>query len=92
MILRILHLLSRILTALTVRSELALKILALHQQLAVLHRQCWQPRIRKSDRVFWLVWSRFWGNWKESLVIVRPETVLRWHRKRLASYWIRGIA
>ena len=33
--------------------------------------------------------SRFWGNWKETLVIVRPETVLRWHRKRFASYWTR---
>ena len=89
MILTILRLLSWTLTALRVRSELALENLALRQQLAVLHRQHRRPRICKSDRVFWLLLSRFWGNWKETLVIVRPETVLRWHRKRFASYWTR---
>ena len=89
MILTILQLLSWIPTALRLRSELALENLALRQQLAVIHRQHRRPRIRKSDRVFWLLLSRFWGNWKETLVIVRPETVLRWHRKRFASYWTR---
>ena len=89
MILTILRLLSGIWTALRLRSELALENLALRQQLAVLHRQHRRPRIRKSDRVFWLLLSRFWGNWKETLVIVRPETVLRWHRKRFASNWTR---
>jgi hypothetical protein len=74
MILTILRLLSGILTALGLRSELALKNLALRQQLAVLHRQQRRPRIRKSDRVFWFLLSRFWGNWKETLVIVQPET------------------
>jgi hypothetical protein len=87
MILTILRLLSGIRTTLRLRSELALENLSLRQQLAVLHRQHRRPRIRKSDRVFWLLLSRFWGNWKETLVIVRPETVLRWHRKRFASYW-----
>jgi putative transposase len=87
MILTILRLLSGILTTLRLRSELALENLALRQQLAVLHRQHRRPRIRKSDRIFWLLLSRFWRNWKETLVIVQPETVLRWHRKRFASYW-----
>jgi len=89
MILTILRLLSGIRSALRLRSELALENLSLRQQLAVLHRQHRRPRFRKSDRVFWLLLSRFWGNWKETLVIVRPETVLRWHRKRFASYWTR---
>jgi len=89
MILTILRLLSWISTALRGRSELALENLALRQQLAVLHRQQRRPRIRKSDRLFWLVLSRLWGNWKSRLVIVRPETVLRWHRKRFASYLTR---
>ena len=69
MILTILRLFSGIRTALRLRSELALENLALRQQLAVLHRQHRRPRIRKSDRVFWLLLSRFWGNWKETLVI-----------------------
>ena len=30
-----------------------------------------------------------WGDWKETLLLVKPETVLRWHRKRFASYWTR---
>jgi len=54
-----------------------------------LYRQHRRPRLRKSDRVFWLLLSRFWSHWKETLVIVKPETVLRWHRKRFASYWTR---
>jgi putative transposase len=89
MMLIILRLLSLLLAAFRLRSNLALQNLALRQQLAVLHRKHRRPRIRKSDRVFWRLLSRFWGNWKETLVIVRPETVLRWHRKKFASYWTR---
>ncbi len=63
MMLTILRLLSGVLAALRTQSELALANLALRQQLAVLHRQRRRPRIRKSDRVFWLVWSRFWGSY-----------------------------
>ena len=85
----ILRLLLLIPTALRLPSELALENLALRQQLAVLYRQHRRPRLRKSDRVFWLLLSRFWSHWKETLVIVKPETVLRWHRKRFASYWTR---
>jgi hypothetical protein len=39
--------------------------------------------------VFWLFLSRFWVNWREVLIIVKPDTVVRWHRKRFASYWSR---
>ena len=89
MILAILRLLSLVLTALRQRSDLALENLALRQQLAVLRRQRRRPWIRKLDRVFWVILSRFWGDWKETLLLVKPETVLRWHRKRFASYWTR---
>ena len=85
----ILRLLSLILTALRLRSELALENLALQQQLAVLNRHHRRPRLQKSDRVFWLLLSRSWSQWKETLVIVKPDTVLRWHRKRFASCWTR---
>jgi hypothetical protein len=86
MMLTILRVLSLIPTALMLRSELALENLVLRQQLAVLHRQHRRPKLRRSDRIFWLLVSRFWVRWKETLVIVKPETVLRWQRKRFASY------
>ena len=89
MMLTILRLLSLILTALKLRSELALENLALRQQLAILNRRYRRPRLRRSDRVFWLLLSRCWSHWKETLVIVKPETVVRWHRKRFALYWTR---
>jgi putative transposase len=89
MMLTILRLLLLIPTALRLRSELAIENLALRQQLAVLKRRHRRPRLRKSDRFFWLLLSRSWERWKETLVIVKPETVLRWHRRRFASYWTR---
>ncbi len=78
MMLTILRLLSLILTALKLRSELALENLALRQQLAILSRRYRRPRLRRSDRVFWLLLSRCWSHWKETLVIVKPETVACW--------------
>ena len=87
--LAILRLLSLILTTLRLRSELALENLALRQQLAVLNRRHRRPKLRKLDRFFWLLLSRSWERWKETLIIVKPETVLRWHRRRCASYWTR---
>lgn len=87
MILTILRLLSLILTFFRLQSKLALENLALWQQLAVLHRQHRRPRLRKSDRVFWLLLSRSWSQRKGTLVIVKPATALRWNRRRFASYW-----
>jgi hypothetical protein len=89
MILMILRFLSLILTPLRLHSELALENLALRQQLAVLNRQRRRPKLRKLDRLFWVLLSRSWEDWKETLVTVKPETVLRWHRRRFASYWTR---
>jgi len=56
----ILRLLSLILTALRLRSELALENLALRQQLAVLNRRHRRPKLRKLDRFFWILLSRSW--------------------------------
>jgi putative transposase len=87
MILAIFRLLSLIPTALKLRSDLALENLALRQQLAVLKRQVRRPKLRRGDRFFWPLLSCSWRDWKHTLLIVKPETVLRWHRKRFASYW-----
>ena len=85
----LLRLLSLLLTAGRLRSDLALENLALCQQLAVLRRRRRRPCIRKIDRVFWTILSRSWRDWKGTLVMVKPDAVLRWHRKRFASYWTR---
>ena len=62
------------------RSSLAAENLALRQQLAVLHRGQ-RPRLRKRDRIFWVWLSRLWRGWRSALLIVQPETVIRWHRQ-----------
>jgi putative transposase len=89
MMLIILRLVSLILAAFRLRSNLALENLALRQQLAILKRRHPRPKLRMSDRAFWLVLSRAWSHWRETLVIVKPETVVRWHRRRFALYWTR---
>jgi len=61
------------------RAELALENLALRQQLANLRHMSGRPRIRMADRAFWLVLSRMWSRWADVLVIVKPDTVVRWH-------------
>jgi hypothetical protein len=71
------------------RSQRALAIenLALRHQLAVLQRTANRPRLRMADRMLWILLSRFWSCWRESLTIVRPETVIRWHREGFRLYW-----
>ena len=61
--------------------------LALRQQLAVFKRSIKHPRIRKRDRIFWVWLSKIWGGWRSSLIIVQPDTVVRWHRRGFKLYW-----
>ncbi len=67
--------------------ELALENVALRQQLAVLRRSVKRPRLSKVDRVFWVLLRRIWTDWEGVLVIVKPETVVRWHRCGFRRYW-----
>ena len=67
--------------------ELALENLALRQQLTVLKRQYPRPRLRRVDRIFWVWLSTVWSHWRQALMIVRPETVVSWHRKGFRLYW-----
>src|SRR5689334_19467259 len=68
---------------------LVLENLALRQQLAVYKRQQKRPRLTAWDRLFWTTAARHWKDWRKSLVIVHPDTVLRWHRQRFRRYWAR---
>jgi hypothetical protein len=69
------------------RSKQAIVELALRQQLAMFAEKGRRPRIAPADRGFWVLLSRIWSGWKEVLVIVQPETVVRWHRKGFRLYW-----
>ena len=69
------------------RSKLLLEILALRQQLAVLARQQKRPRLKNRDRIFWILISRIFTGWEDCLQLVKPDTVIRWHRKGFRAYW-----
>src|SRR3989475_667115 len=67
--------------------QLALENLALHHQLAVYKKTAARPKLRSSDRLFWAWLSRMWTGRRGALVIVAPETVLRWQRRRFREHW-----
>ena len=69
------------------RAALQLELLAQRQQLAVLKRKTARPCLRSADRLFWVLLSRLWPGWRRALMIVRPETVIAWHRKGFRLYW-----
>src|SRR5712692_7006273 len=69
------------------RNSLGLEILALRQQLSVLKRNNRRPRLSPWDRLFWVFLRRVWSRWAEVLVMVKPETVVRWHRAGFRLYW-----
>ena len=69
------------------RADMALEILALRQQLFVLKRKRPRPPLSPLDRLFWTVLRRTWARWKDVLVIVKPETVVGWHRAGFRLYW-----
>jgi len=69
------------------RSGLVLENLSLRQQLAVLKRRQPRPMLGCIDKLFWIIARRFWSAWKEALIVVTPETVVRWHRAGFRLYW-----
>lgn len=69
------------------RRTLLLENLALRQQLVVLKLRRPRPRLSSFDRLFWIVARRFWPGWEQSLIIVTPKTVIRWHRAGFRLYW-----
>ena len=69
------------------RRQLALENVALRQQLAVYKRAANRPKLRRTDRLFWVILSRLWTGWRKTLVIVAPDTVVRWQRRRFREHW-----
>ena len=66
--------------------QLALENLALRQQLTVYKRAVPRPRLCRTDRLFWATLAKVWAGWRQPLVIVTPNTVLRWQRSRFRGY------
>jgi transposase InsO family protein len=69
------------------RAEAALEILALRQQVVVLKRKRPRPALNRLDRLFWTALRRCWSRWADALLVVKPETVIGWHRAGFRLYW-----
>src|SRR5437588_5258239 len=71
------------------RAFLQAEILALRHQLLVLQRSNRGHKLRLgwADRVLWVWLSRLWNDWRSALLLVKPETVIAWHRKGFRLYW-----
>jgi len=69
------------------RRHVLLENLALRQQLSVLARHRPRPRFSNADRFFWVLLRRHWSRWQGALILVKPETVVGWHRAGFRIYW-----
>ena len=69
------------------RYSLSLEILVLRQQLGILKQKIPRPRLQLQDRLFWILLRRLWPGWRDALVIVKPETVVAWHRAGFRLFW-----
>ena len=67
--------------------ELVLENLALRQQLTTLKRSTKRPHLQIRDRLFWMALTHIWPNWRMALMLVQPDTVVRWHRDWLRRRW-----
>jgi putative transposase len=71
------------------KSELIAENALLRQQLIVLKRQVKQPSITRTDRILLVLLARLVRTWQQTLLIVQPDTLLRWHRQLFRLYWKR---
>jgi hypothetical protein len=69
------------------RLDLSLEVLALRQQLVVLKRKRRRPVLSRLDRLFWIMLRSVWPRWSDVLAIVKPATVIAWHRRGFRLYW-----
>jgi putative transposase len=69
------------------RRTLLLENFLLRQQLAVVLRTTRRPRRTRRDKLFWVLVRRLTTDWRRHLVLVRPDTVVRWHRQGWCLFW-----
>jgi len=68
-------------------SHLIIENLALRPQLTAMKKSIKRPKIRARDRIFWVFLSYLWKHWQDVLIVVKPETVIRWHKKGFKLFW-----
>jgi len=69
------------------RDDLMIENLALRQQLAIFKDKAPRPTLTNPARAFWIGLREAWPHWKNSLILVKPETVTGWHRKGFRLFW-----
>jgi hypothetical protein len=69
------------------RTALHLEILAIRHQLGVLQRSVKRPKLTAADRFLWAWLSAVWADWQPSAIIIKPATVIGWHRKGFGLFW-----
>ncbi len=69
------------------RADLVIENLALSQQVTALKQARPKPFLHELDRAFWVALRATWTRWKDRLVIVKPDTVVDWHRRRFRRHW-----
>ena len=68
-------------------ASLCLEHLALRHQLAVYRQTVHRPRLRPTDRLFWVWLSRLWTGWPAALIFVQPRTILAWQHQHFRHHW-----
>src|SRR6266498_1915153 len=71
------------------RTDLIVENVLLRQQLIILKRQVKRPQLSNPDRIRLVLLSHFTKFWKQTLHIIQPDTLLRWHRNLFRNYWRR---
>ncbi len=69
------------------RSDVVLENIASRQQVGVLTKRRPRPLLDDADRAFWVALRCAWRSWAQLLVIVEPDTVVKWHRELFRRYW-----
>jgi len=69
------------------RTQLQLEILLLRKQLEIAMRSSPKLKMQRLDRMFFSVMTDLFAGWKDALLIVKPETVIKWHRQGFKMYW-----
>jgi len=69
------------------KNDLIIENLALRQQLSTYKAKKIKPTIKERDRSFWIALKKSWSKWTDTLIIVKPETVIDWQRRRFKKHW-----
>jgi len=69
------------------RAALQLEVLALRHRIGVLQRSVKRPKLLTADRLLWVWITTIWQEWKSAAIIVKPSTIIGWHRKGFRRFW-----